>query len=106
MAEENTTLNHGIEGLLGDVRKLIEEARERTAVAVNRELTLLYWNIGNRIRKDVLGNERAEYGEHIVATLSRQLTTEFGRGFSRTGLLYMMQFAEVFSEVRIVQSLI
>ena len=40
--------------LLGDLRKLIEGARERAAVAVNRELTLLHWHVGRRIRQDIL----------------------------------------------------
>ncbi len=70
------------------------EARERAAVAVNRELTLLYWNIGNRIRTDVLREERAAYGEQIISTLSRQLTREFGRGCTKDNLVRMMQFAE------------
>ena len=66
----------------------------------------MHWHIGARIRKDVLGDERAAYGERIVSSLSRQLEQEFGRGFGRTNLLYMMQFAEIFSDIRIVQSLI
>ena len=104
--DQDTKLTPTINGLLGDVRRLIEDARQRTAVAVNQELTLLYWNIGSRIRKDILGEERAEYGRQIVGTLSRQLTSDFGSGFSRTNLLYMVQFAEVFHDQRIVQSLI
>jgi len=41
--------------LLGDIRRLIEEARERVAVAVNRELTLMHWHIGNLIRNVGIG---------------------------------------------------
>jgi hypothetical protein len=94
------------DGLLSDIRKLIEDARERTAVAVNRELTLLYWNIGNRIRKDILGDERAEYGSQILQTLSAKLTAEYGRGFGVSNLKYMIEFAEVFPDLQIRQSLI
>ncbi len=60
--------------LLNEIRRLIEEARRQTAAAVNVGLTLLYWRIGNRILREVLGSERATYGEQIVATLSRQLS--------------------------------
>ncbi len=67
--------------LLGDVRALIEAAREQTARAVNSALVSLYWHIGTRIRQDILREKRAGYGEEIVATLSRQLTAEFGRGY-------------------------
>ena len=49
--------------LLGDIRALIEAAREQTARAVNSALVGLYWHIGNRIRQDVLKEKRAEYGE-------------------------------------------
>src|ERR1700722_8560618 len=69
--------------LLNEIRNLIEEARRQTEAAVNVGLTALYWRIGNRILREVLGNERATYGEQIVATLSRQLVSEFGRA-SRT----------------------
>jgi hypothetical protein len=46
----------------------------------------------------VLQNERAEYGKQIVATLSKELTQEFGDGFGRRNLFRMVQFAEYFSE--------
>ncbi|MBA4191141.1 MAG: hypothetical protein C0467_24430 [Planctomycetaceae bacterium] len=65
--------------LLGDVRTLIEQARDATARAVNSALVLLYWNIGTRIRTEVLKDQRAEYGEQIVSTLSRQLVPEYGQ---------------------------
>lgn len=69
--------------LLNEIRSLIEEARRQTAAAVNFGLTALYWRVGNRILREVLGNERANYGEQIVATLSRQLVSEFAE-VSRT----------------------
>jgi hypothetical protein len=58
-----------------------------------------------RIRQDILKEKRAEYGAQIVAALGRQLTTEFGRGFSRRNLFNMVRFAEVFPDPRIVQAL-
>lgn len=53
---------------------------QNVAVAVNAEIALLYWNIGKRINQEVLNFNRAEYGKQIVATLSRQLTEEYGSG--------------------------
>jgi hypothetical protein len=53
--------------LLGDIRSLIEQSREQVARAVNTVLVKLYWQIGRRIRQDVLAEQRAEYGEQIVA---------------------------------------
>jgi hypothetical protein len=92
--------------LLGDVCKLIEQARERTAIAVNPELTLLYWNIGNRIRKDILCDQRAEYGRQIVGTLSRQLTEEYGRGFTRDNLLDFLGLHDGYSEADLESAII
>ncbi len=66
---------------------------------------MLYWNVGQRILRDVLGDERAAYGERIIATLSQQLTSEFGRGFTRSSLSRMMHFAEVFPSSEIVATL-
>jgi len=62
------------ETLVQDLRRLIADARRQTAAAVDIGLTLLYWRLGDRIRREVLGLERAAYGEQIVATLSQQLS--------------------------------
>ena len=91
--------------LLGDIRSLIQQARERVAVSVNSTTVVLYWQIGKRIREDVLKNERAEYGEQIVSTLSKHLSSEYGSGFSAKSLHRMIQFAEVFPDQKIVASL-
>lgn len=103
--DQQTNLTPPIDGLLGDVRKLIEDARERTAVAVNRELTLLYWNIGTRIRKDILKDERAEYGSRILQTLSAKLTADYGRGYGPRNLANMVRFAEAFNDQKILSTL-
>ncbi|MEW6754304.1 MAG: PDDEXK nuclease domain-containing protein [Candidatus Latescibacterota bacterium] len=94
-----------IGALLADVRRLIEEARRQTAVAVNAGLTLLYWQIGDRIRREVLKGRRADYGDEIVATLSRQLVADYGPGFAEKSLRRMMQFAAVFPDHQIVATL-
>jgi predicted nuclease of restriction endonuclease-like (RecB) superfamily len=91
--------------LLKDIRQLIEAARARAAAAVNSEMVRLYWSIGERIRKDILAYERAAYGEQIVHALSRQLSEEYGPGFGRTNLFYMIRFAETFPDSRIVHAL-
>ena len=91
--------------LLADLRELILQARESVARAVDSGLTTLYWHVGRRIRQDILNEKRAEYGEQIVSALGTQLTTEFGRGFSRRNLFNMVRFAEVFPDPRIVQPL-
>lgn len=67
--------------LLLDIRHLIEEARAAVAVTVNAGLTMLYWQIGERINAEILKGSRAEYGKQIVATLSQELSEGYGQGF-------------------------
>jgi len=101
------TGNKSISGdLIGDIHSLIETARHNVAITVNAGLTILYWQIGNRIRQDILKEKRAEYGQEIVVTLSRQLTDDYGNNFSEKNLRRMIQFAEVFPDKKIVVSLI
>jgi predicted nuclease of restriction endonuclease-like (RecB) superfamily len=91
--------------LLEDVRELIESARVKVAAQVNAGITLLYWQVGSRIRKDILKERRSRYGEGIVSTLSAQLEPEFGKGFGRRNLFRMVRFAEAFPDPRILQTL-
>lgn len=92
--------------LLGEVRDLILSARQQVAQTVNAGLTLLYWNIGRRIRQDILKEQRAEYGQEIVQALSAKLTAEFGRGYSVKSLRHMVRFAEAFPDLQIVSALL
>jgi hypothetical protein len=94
-----------VDRLLGDIRALIQAAREQTARAVNSALVGLYWHIGRRVREDVLREKRAEYGQAIIATLSRRLTEEYGRGYTEKSLRHMIRFAEVFPDEAIVSAL-
>ncbi len=82
------------DALLADLRRLIDEVRAQAAQAANSALTMLHWEIGQRIRDDVLGHDRAGYGEKIVATLSQPLVPVYGRGFTRTALARMQQIAD------------
>jgi hypothetical protein len=90
--------------LLQDLRELITRVRQDVARTVNSSLALLYWNVGRRIQQNILKEKRAGYGEEIVSTLSRQLVTEFGAGFSSRNF-FNMRFAEVFTNIKIVHSL-
>jgi predicted nuclease of restriction endonuclease-like (RecB) superfamily len=91
--------------LLRDLRNLVEASRRRAAAAVNSELVLLYWRMGQRIRVDLLHEERAAYGDQIVTTLSAQLVPEYGKGLSSRNLYRMLRFAELFPSEEIVTTL-
>jgi hypothetical protein len=104
-AANPSTKNPPIPKLHAELRELILSARERVAQTVNSGLTLLYWQVGDRIRRHVLREKRAAYGEEIVSALATQLAEEFGAGFSRRNLFNMVRFSEVFSDFEIVQAL-
>ncbi|HEX2188760.1 MAG TPA: PDDEXK nuclease domain-containing protein [Longimicrobiaceae bacterium] len=91
--------------LLGDLRALIRDARERVAHAANSALTTAYWLVGRRLLSENLTEGRGEYGRRILASLSQELEAEFGRGFSYSSLTRMARFAELFPDQAIVASL-
>ena len=59
--------------LFNQISKIIEKRKNRAGMYANREVTLMYWEIGRYIGSVLLGGERAEYGKKILATLSQQL---------------------------------
>lgn len=91
--------------LFGEVRKLIDTAKEHVAATVNTELSLLYWRIGYRINLEILQGERAEYGKQVVLSLAQQLTAEYGAGWGVRQLRYCLRFAESFPDEQIVHTL-
>lgn len=93
-------------GLFLEISGMIAAAKERVAVAVNAELTMLYWNVGRRINKEILGEQRADYGKRVVAELSANLMAEHGEIWNEKHLRRVMQFAAVFPDEKIVVSLI
>ena len=92
--------------LVRDLGQMIDAARRQVAVAANAALTTLYWQLGHRVRTEVLEGRRAEYGVQIVAAVGRQLEARYGRGFGEKNLRRMMQFAEVFPDSAIVAALL
>jgi predicted nuclease of restriction endonuclease-like (RecB) superfamily len=95
----------GASGLLAEVREMILATRQTVAQGVNSALVRLYWQIGQRIRTDILKTKRATYGGEILQALSAKLALEFGRGFSQRNLASMVRFGEVFPDAKIVQTL-
>ncbi|MEM9005827.1 MAG: PDDEXK nuclease domain-containing protein [Cyanobacteria bacterium P01_F01_bin.86] len=92
------------DGLFEEIRQLIDAAKQRAAVAVNAELTLLYWHIGKRIQTEVLQEQRAEYGKQVVQLLSHQLTQTYGRGWGERHLRHCLRFVEQFPDLEIVNT--
>lgn len=93
---------HTDNNLLTDIRQLIESAKTQVAVTVNSTMTMMYWHIGDRINRELLGGERAAYGKQVIAILSQQLTEQYGgHEFSEKNLNRMRLFASRFKDFSI-----
>lgn len=83
------------------ISQLLTEARGRIVQSVNHTMVLTYYEIGRMIvHEEQNGNERADYGKHLIKTLSIKLTTDFGKGFSQRNLEQMRQFYVVYSKAQ------
>ncbi|MEJ7737042.1 MAG: PDDEXK nuclease domain-containing protein [Chitinophagaceae bacterium] len=91
--------------LFDNILGLIEKSRTKVALTVNREITLLYWQVGKEINSRLLKNDRAVYGETIITTLSDQLSALFGRGWGKRHLWHCVRVADIFHENEIVNAL-
>jgi len=87
------------------VSLIIENRKSRAGTYANREVTLMFWEVGQHISSVLLGGERAEYGKRIVSTLSTQLVFKYGKSFELRNLRRMMQFSEKFDNFEIVSEL-
>ena len=78
---------------LKDLKTIIEESRKTVVKHVNVIMIQTYWNIGKRIvEEEQKGNLKAEYGSRLLKEISKELTNEFGRGFSKSNLFSMRKF--------------
>lgn len=93
-----TPVPGGYAGVHADIVSLLEAARQAAARSVNALMTATYWEIGRRIVEfEQGGQERAAYGEALIERLSADLSTRFGRGFSRQNLWQMRLFYAAWS---------
>jgi len=97
MKKEMEIIEENVKPIYEEIKQLVNNSRERVYTAVNTEMLNLYWNIGKIIMEIQQGNERANYGETILEKLSKKLTDEFGKGFSRRNLERMRKFYNIFS---------
>ncbi|MBE7685214.1 DUF1016 family protein [Tenacibaculum piscium] len=91
--------------LVNSVRLLIQNAQKNAIRAINQERVLLYWNIGKHIvEEEQNGKERANYGSYLIKTLAKELTKDFGSGFSFRQLNFCRQFYSTFPIVNALRS--
>ena len=90
MAEKDIMI---VDGMVSEIRDIMNSARRNVATHVNNELIVAYWNIGRVIVEcEQDSNERAKYGDSTLKQLSKALVKEFGKGFSRSNLQNMRAF--------------
>ncbi|MBO4418167.1 MAG: hypothetical protein J5801_08680 [Bacteroidales bacterium] len=93
--------------LVTDIGTLLSAAKEKIAATVNTTLVQTYWNIGKYIVEyEQHGAERAEYGSNLINRLSEDLTILYGKGFSKSNLLYIRKFYLMFQKGETVSHLL
>ncbi len=99
MADQILPLNQDIKLVVHEIGELLVAARSNVARQVNNELLSTYWNIGRIIAEyEQTVPERADYGKQTLKELSKALTAEFGKGFSRANLQNMRSFYLTFEK--------
>lgn len=79
-----------------EIKNILISARNKVYKTANFAMVEAYWNIGKSIIEEQGGNEKAEYGAGLLKELSKQMTEDFGKGFTVTNLKYMRQFYLMF----------
>nr|WP_300846965.1 PDDEXK nuclease domain-containing protein [uncultured Acetatifactor sp.] len=75
-----------------EIRNILLAARSKVYQTANFAMVEAYWNIGKSIIEEQGGNDKAEYGAGLLKEFSKQMTHDFGKGFTVTNLKYMRQF--------------
>lgn len=98
-------MNNKLAGMnfIDDIKQIIEESKKYVVRNINTIMLQTYWSIGKRIvEEEQKGNEKSNYGDYIIKNLSKELTREYGRGFSTTNLKMMRR---LYNECKIGQTL-
>ncbi len=86
--------------LLKDAQGIIEQARQEAYRSVNIAMIQRNWLLGKRISEEILlGENRAEYGGEVIKRLSKELTSLYGKGFTKNSLYRFVQFYKIFPTV-------
>lgn len=104
--EKNEVQQHKkADGLLSDIRNIIEQGRKQAYAEINQAIVLTYWHIGKRIvEEEQHGTMRAQYGTRLIKTLAEQLMPKYGNAFSKRNLEYFRQFYLCFKDLEIVNA--
>lgn len=84
-------------GLFNEIEQYIVQSKSNALQAVNRQLSVLNWKVGQRIQQEILQNKRASYGKQLIKQLSNHLRLKHGRGWSTQQLRHCIQFYKTFN---------
>ena len=99
MEKENITSLYNPD-FIREIKQIVTQARQKAYTAINSAMVEAYWQMGRRIvEQEQQGKDRADYGSQLLKSLSKELTAEFGKGFSVGSLYYYRQFYQTFPEI-------
>ena len=91
--------------VVDDIKRIIDTGRNAAYAAVDATMIATYWNIGRRIvEEEQHGQERAQYGKELIKTLAKELTHEYGSGYSQRYLAYFRKFYLTMPDLAILQT--
>ena len=88
------------EDIVPDLKNIIELSQKQAYQAINTALVYRNWLIGYRIAEEELkGEDRAEYGTTLIRKLSKELTNEYGKGYTKTNLYSFYSFYKMYPNI-------
>ena len=105
MDTQNNKMQTSTSTIVDDIKNIINNGRSAAYAAVNSTMITTYWNIGRRIvEEEQNGNQRAEYGRELIKMLAKELTYEYGSGYSERYLAYFRKFYITIPDLKILQT--
>lgn len=86
------------------IKEILLNARHRVYQTANFEMVLAYWKIGKSIVEKQDGNKKSEYGKGLIKELSKQMTKDFGKGYTERNLWNMRKFYLFFPKVHTLRA--
>ena len=94
-----------ISTLYNNIKTIIDTSKQQAVIQVNNTMIISYWEIGERLKIEILKDKRAVYGQEVIKKISEKLTLEYGRGYSRSNLERMMKLYNIFNNKEICATL-
>lgn len=93
------------DAFFNELTEIIVFGKKDIELSINRTITNVYWQIGNRINTEILNDKRAEYGKQIIKHVSEFLVANFGKGWGEKHIRHCLRIAETFQDKEIFYAL-